>query len=378
MPSSLRSRRLRWVAPLIVFGVIALIAAVPTMSAGAATPSLPPLTATALLDKVQAAHVEGLSGTVRLSTNLGIPDLSTLSNALGSNGGGDFSATSLLSGTHSARVWVSRDGFKATYSDSLTTEDDVIVNHTDLWTWQSHGTKVTHVVLPARQGKPAGTPNQPEAPKSPEANSPVKTPDQVAQSVLALVGPSTRVTVSEPAHVAGRPVYELTLAPRTAVSTVASINVAVDAATGLPVRVQIFANGPAKPVLAFDFGFTSLTIGAPKPSTFTFTPPPGSHVTTSTGDALRGAGRHAGPPESVSGTSTSRTVVGQDWATVGVYHDVQLPWTINRLLLRGSTPVQGGRLFSTTLVNVLVLDNGKVAVGAVSLNTLETAAVTAG
>jgi hypothetical protein len=87
--------------------------------------------------------------------------------------------------------------------------------------------------------------------------------------------------------------------------------------------------------------------------------------------------RRADPQDS-GGTGGGPTVVGKDWATVGVYRDVQLPWRINRLLLRGSTAVSGGRLFSTALVNVLVLDNGKVAVGAVNLNTLENAAVTAG
>lgn len=376
MPSLLRSRRVRWAAPVLVVGLIALIAAVPAMSAGADTPALPSITAQGLLDKVQAANVDGLSGTVQFTANLGLPDLSTLSNAVGGGGGG-FSPMSLLAGAHSAQVWASKDGFKATYSDSPTSEDDLIANHTDLWTWQSQGTQVTHVVLPADQASA-------QTPSSPETNSPLKTPDQVAQSVLALVGPSTDVSVTTPAYVADHPVYELVLAPKagkpSADSTVDHITVAVDSATGLPVRVQIFAKSQTGAAIdAFDFGFTSLTMGAPSPSTFTFTPPPGANVKNQVLTPHTDQAPAAGTAEpATTSNSNQPTVVGQDWATVAVFHNVQLPPQIDSLLQTGSTPAAGGRLFSTALVNVLVLDNGNVAIGALNPGALEAAAATAG
>jgi outer membrane lipoprotein-sorting protein len=375
MPSSPRSRRIRWIAPVLVFGLIALIAAVPALSAGAdTTPNLPPVTAQALLDKVQAVNLPGLSGTVQLSTNLGIPDLSALSTAVG--GGGGFSPVSLLSGTHSADVWASKDGFKATYSDSPTSEDDIIANHTDLWTWQSQGTKVTHVVLLTDRSAAA-------SPSTPEANSPVKTPDQVAQSVLTTLGPSTDVSVATPAYVADQPAYELVLAPKSGTpSTVDHIAVAVDANTGLPLRVQIFATGqsPGQPVLALDLGFTKISYGAPSPSTFTFTPPPGASVKTDVLPTHSQTAEPAGMAEPAA-SGSQPTVVGQDWTTVRVFHNVQLPPEVDRLLQRGSTTVAGsapGRLFSTSLINVLVLDNGNVAVGAVTPAALEAAAASAG
>jgi outer membrane lipoprotein-sorting protein len=345
------------------------------MSAGADTPALSTISPQGLLDKVQAANVDGLSGTVQLTANLGIPDLSTLSNAVG--GGGGFSPMSLLSGAHSAQVWASRDGFKATYSDSPTSEDDLIANHTDLWTWQSQGTKVTDVVLPADQASA-------KTPSSPETNSPVKTPDQVAQSVLALVGPSTDVSVTTPAYVADHPVYELVLAPKagkpSADSTVDHITVAVDSATGLPVRVQIFAKSQTGAAIdAFDFGFTSLTMGAPSPSTFNFTPPHGATVMTKVLTPHTDQGPAAGTAEpATTSNSNQPTVVGQDWATVAVFHHVQLPPQVDSLLQKGSTPASGGRLFSTALFNVLVLDNGNVAVGALNPGALAAAAATAG
>ena len=149
MSSLKRSRRIRWAAPVVILAVIGLLAFIPTISAGADTPTLPPLTAQALLAKAQAAKtadLPGLSGTVQLSANLGIPSLGDLTGNTG--GDGAFNPTDLLSGVHSADVWASKDGFKATYSDSSISEDDVIANANtnELWTWQSRGTKVTHVV----------------------------------------------------------------------------------------------------------------------------------------------------------------------------------------------------------------------------------------
>src|SRR5262249_40865893 len=159
--------------------------------------------------------------------------------------------------------------FKATYSDSSTSEDDVIANANthELWTWQSRGTKVTHVIR-SDQAAPG------KAEPSPEAGSPVKTPDQVAQSLLDGLTPSTDVSVSPPVYVANhRAAYELILAPKAntaaaADSTVDHIAVAVDDVTGLPIRIQIFAKGQS--AAAFDFGFTTLDIGAQNPKMFTF------------------------------------------------------------------------------------------------------------
>ena len=348
-----------------MIAVIALLAFVPTISASADTPTLPPITPQALLEKVQAAKsadLPGLSGTVQLSAALGIPSVDELGGLGGGNGG--FSPTDLLSGVHSADVWASKDGFKATYSDSSTTEDDVITNGTDLWTWQSRGTKVTHVVLPAKSST-----HEPQA--DPQADSPVKTPDQVAQSLLSSLSPSTDVSVSTPVYVANhRAAYQLILAPKAgSASTVDHITFAVDEATGLPIRVQIFARGQS--AAAFDFGFSKLNIGAQNPKTFTFSPPPGATVTTK----VLTPGTHAAEPQAQPSTTAKPTVVGHDWDTVWVFHQAQLPPPLRQLARTATVLPNGqGRLLSTALVNVLFLNNGDVAVGAVNGAALQAAA----
>jgi outer membrane lipoprotein-sorting protein len=377
MSSLIHSRRIRWLAPVVVIAAIGLLAFVPTISASADTPTLPPLTAQALLAKVQAAKaasLPGLSGTIKLSTNLGIPNLSELG-GVGGGGNAGFNPTDLLSGVHSADVWASKDGFRATYSDSSTSEDDVITNGKDLWTWESRGTKVTHVVLPAKTDKPTSKPDDPET------ASGVKTPDQVAESLLSSLSPSTDVSVSSPVYVANhRAAYQLILAPKAnsagaAASTVDHITVAVDEATSLPIRVQIFARG--QPAAAFDFGFSKLNIGAQNPNRFTFSPPPGAKVTTK---VL--SGDHPDKPaiQPSTPTGTGPTVVGHDWTTVYVFHQAQMPRRGMGGLFRAATvlPNGQGRVLTTALVNVLFLNNGDIAVGAVNAGALQAAAASAG
>src|SRR6516164_4156407 len=100
----LRGRR-RWAVPAIALAAILGGAAVPSLlpSASASTPDLPPLTAAELLAKVRTTQVPPLSGTLTLTSNLGLPSLSSVG-ALGGSAAGT-SLADLLSGSHSAKVW---------------------------------------------------------------------------------------------------------------------------------------------------------------------------------------------------------------------------------------------------------------------------------
>jgi hypothetical protein len=106
------------------------------------------------------------------------------------------------------------------------------------------------------------------------------TPQQAATKLLAALGPTTNVSVGDSTVVAGRSAYQLIVAPRTSQSSISRIVIAVDAKTYMPLQLQVFARGISSP--AFQIGFTSLTIGTPAASNFTFTPPPGAHVKTVT------------------------------------------------------------------------------------------------
>jgi outer membrane lipoprotein-sorting protein len=385
MPSSLRSGRLRWAAPVVVAGVIGLVAVVPTLSAGAATPNLAPVSPQQLLAKVQQTHIESLSGTIRLTTNLGIPNLGSLADATGHNRSG-FNPTDLLSGAHSADVWFAGpDQQKVTMVSSLA-ETDVIHNGQDVWTWQSTGSKVEHIVLAAH---PAGA-TKPEATPDPNAAT-TETPDAAAKALLAQVDPLTAVTVSKPLMVASHKAYELVLTPRSTdpklTSTVDHVAIAVDSTTGLPLRVQLFAIGQKK--VAFELGFTSLKYHKPAASTFKFTPPKGATVTTKTVGATKAEPKTASPKTDATAPATSAgkpQLLGKDWTQIAIFSSSgsntgQLPRQANALL-ESAPSVQVGkshtaRLIHTALINVLVLDDGRIAVGAVTASSMAQAVASA-
>jgi outer membrane lipoprotein-sorting protein len=364
MSSLARTRRLRWAVPVVVAAVIGLIAVIPTLSAGA-TPSLAPLTPEQLLVKVQQSHVEALSGGVTLTTNLGIPNLSNLGDVTGQGSG--FNPVDLLSGSHQFQVWVDGPDRQRVALPSSLAETDVVHNGSDVWIWQSSGSKVEHIVGSA--GHPAGGSTASGTPST-------ETPAQLADQLLAQVGPSTDVSVASPDYVAGRAAYELQISPRSDASTVDSILIAVDAATGLPLKVSITAKGQIAPAL--ELGFSSITFSRPAASTFEFTPPPGSTLKTTT---LGGSGAKGGHQPQGSDATGAR-VVGQDWTQVVIAPTDGRLFRGAGVVLRAATPVSGtwgsGRLLQTSLVNVLLLDDGRVAAGAVSPGALEAAVASAG
>ena len=74
--------------------------------------------------------------------------------------------------------------------------------------------------------------------------------------------------------VAGRSVPGLRLHPSDPRTTISHVDVWADAATGLPVKVEIYG-ASGGPVLSS--AFLDLTISTPAAATTGFTPPPGAH-----------------------------------------------------------------------------------------------------
>src|SRR3954470_5795008 len=99
--SVFRSRpAMRWLAPspaavLVIGGG----AAAGTIDASA-DPSLPDRSAAQLLVDIQNAKVDGLSGTVVQSADLGLPEIAGVT-----GGQGDADLTRLVAGSNTARVW---------------------------------------------------------------------------------------------------------------------------------------------------------------------------------------------------------------------------------------------------------------------------------
>jgi hypothetical protein len=83
------------------------------------------------------------------------------------------------------------------------------------------------------------------------------------------------VTNATPDEVAGRPAYVVRLTPSPRPDTLVDrIEVAIDAATRVPLRLDVFADGVGEPVVRL--AYTAVSFAAVDPSVFDFTPPDGA------------------------------------------------------------------------------------------------------
>jgi outer membrane lipoprotein-sorting protein len=356
------SRRARWAVPAGALVITGGVLAGSLISVAQAAPGLPARTPAQLLAEVADSTPPPLTGTVVETASFGLPSLPATGNPT--------SLSSLITGSHTVRVWyASPEHFRLAVPQSLS-ENDVIRDGRTAWLWQSTLNKVTKFALPAH---PAGRP----VPAQP------LTPDQAAKQVLAAVGPTTTVSVATNVTVADRAAYALVLAPKDTRSLIGQIQIAVDGRNGVPLRLQVFARGASKP--AFQVGYTEIHYVTPAPADLSFTPPSGATVSQVN---LTG---HTGPARNAKGHAPSGvSTIGDGWLTVlklpssalttgnsgtgGSAEDAR----VLQALLGSATPVHGawgsGRLLRTSLVTVLMTDQGSTFAGAVQPSVLYAAA----
>ena len=360
----MRSARLRWLPALVVPAVIGIGALVGTSQAGAAV-NLPDKSPEEVLALMAQADVQAMSGTLRQTSELGLPKLPD--EGPQAQGGGQAGAVlELLTGSHTARVYLDGpDRLRAQVMDTLA-ERDLVRNGRDVWFYSSLENEATHVQLPADHMTPdhhAMVPGR------------VPTPEELAHRLLEATDPSTDITVGQDTTVAGRSAYELVVRPRATDTLVGQISVAVDAQTGLPLRVTVTARGQEAP--AFQVAFTTLDLAAPDAGLFQFVPPEGASVHEVTPPSSAGP-MHRPTPGTAPDTAPEPRVTGEGWDAV-----VELPagtappqLTRSPLLLEATRAVPGGRLLHTALVNVLLTDDGRVLAGSVPVERLQTLAAT--
>ena len=357
-----RRRRLRWLAPVAVIAAAALPHVLP--ASADAVPDLPAITPAQLIDKVAAAEVSTLSGDVKLTSHLGLPDLGSL------DVGGSGTILDLLSGSQTGHLWIGGPTHVRIAIDAPAAESDWILNGSDAWAWDSRTQHVTHATVALHEH---GTARDSEPPMNPV---------DAAERLLTAIDPSTAVSMRAPVYVAGRPAYQLALSPRSKVSTVSAAVIAVDAATGVPLALRVEARSSTTP--AVDLKFTSISYDPPAASTFAFTPPPGARVfEVDSAASLLPIGSHDGRDRrrvdqspAPSGRRPDVQVIGTNWDTVVIVSGVSVGRQLQELLSNSpSVQVASGtaRLLTTTLVNVAFLDDGRIAIGAVTPAALEAA-----
>jgi outer membrane lipoprotein-sorting protein len=367
------SRRARWAVPAGAVIVVGGVLAGSMISVASAAPSLPAKTPAQLLTALAAKpQTPPLTGTVVETSSLGLPSLPGTSNPT--------SIAALLTGSHTIRFWYADpQHFRVAVPQNMS-ESDIIRNGSNAWLWESTQNTVTHVTIPAHPER-----------KSAAASEPPLTPQQAAQEVLAKVGPTTTVRVDSNVTVAGEAAYQLVLAPKSTSSLIGQIRIAVDGTRDVPLRVQVFAKGAKTP--AAQIGFTAVSFVKPAAANFTFTAPAGATVKTEQlGD---------GPPATQhTSKAGDASMLGHGWLSVADLPSSALtdatqssgsPSSGSGLsgdsdqvisaLVKSATPVSGswgsGRLIKTGLVSLLITDNGRVLVGAVTPQVLYAAAAQA-
>ncbi|MEU6811007.1 DUF2092 domain-containing protein [Streptomyces sp. NPDC046831] len=380
LPSK-RHRAARYAVPVAVVGVAAATIGLVPALADSGDPDLPKITAQQLIQKMATSDVEQLSGTVKVSTDLGLPDLGGLESNLASGaagGAGGSSAdpkaklTELVSGTHTLRVAADGPDRQKLSLVENAAEYSLIHNGTDVWGYDSRSNEVFHGTAAARDGER----HRSEAPA---------TPKDFADEALKSVDATTSVTVDGTAHIAGRDAYRLVLKPKQSGTTVGAISVAVDAKTGLPLKFTLTPASGGAAVL--DVGFTQVSFARPAASAFDFTPPKGAKVTEEEDHGTAGPSHREGRPEGNAGDLAEGLgglrVLGKGWNSVATFDaggegGAPSASAADGLLGSLGDPVSGtfgkGTVFSTRLVNALVTDDGQVYVGTVTKGTLVKAA----
>ncbi|MDP4504234.1 LolA family protein [Nonomuraea turcica] len=366
-----RGTFVRWGVPIAAAAVIgAAIGAGPVIAAVSGDPVLPERSAEQLLADAAAATskqqgIAPMSGTVQQTASLGLPALPQT--------GGETSPLSLLSGSHEVKVWYGGDQKFRVAMPTQLNETNLIVNGDQGWYWDSATNTATKLTVKAGGEQQHKTP----VPQPTDL-----TPAQVAQRMLEGVDEHSSVRVINTAEVAGRPAYQLVLAPKDEGSLVQEVRIALDGETYVPLQVQLFAKGSAEP--AYQVGFTQVTFTTPAEENFTFTPPAGAKVEEATLGG-EGFGKQAEErAEHAADVAGEAKWVGDGWSRVAV-----VPFKLSDLqaqtakggedgnaaamldtVLKSATPVSGtwgsGKLIKTKLVTALLTDDGRLLAGAVT------------
>jgi len=406
-PRRTLSPRARWAVPGVVAVAVAAAVGVPAL-ASPGDADLPQVSAQDLLSRVAEAGPTPVQGTVVYTARLGLPELPAEMT------GAD--PLNLLGGSSTLRLW--SDGAERSRVSLLgaTSEYSVVHDGAQAWTYSSTDDAVTHYTLdPADVARYQALADRATAP-----GADLPTPEAAAAQVLALAERDADVTVDSPTTVAGRDAYQLVVSPTDDGTLVSRVVVAVDAATAQPLRVQTWSTADdAAPSL--EVGFTDVAFTAPDDSVLAFSAPAGATTDEvvvplpDTPDLPDGA--QPGAPALPDGVA----VAGSGWSTVVTLSDVDVDVAglvggdaaslatvpgaervlgseeaqdlvqqfvpsdaegnpgrpsldTTALYDQLTTAVPEGRLLSSTLLSVLITDDGRVLVGAVPADALRAAA----
>ena len=380
----------KWLPAIVVPAIVVAGVIVLPLQAGAAA-QLPEKSAKQILVMVAGSAGTDFSGTVQSTSDLGLPALS-LSTGMSQSmidsmsasvpkGMEDFvpkgastsavsSALGLLGGSHTARIFVdsSKTGpqkVRLQIEDRLA-ERNLVSNGTDAWSYDSQTNTATHAAVPSSVGPAL---KSKIAAIDAALGADLSNPSDLAKKLLDRIGSSTNVTVGSDSRVAGRSAYELLLTPKSTGTLVASVAVDVDSQTGLPLKVTVLAKGQKAPAL--QVGFSAIEFSTPNADVFNFTPPAGAAVVE------QKMPQSTDKKQSLDAlVADIPTFTGTGWDSVAEIAAASVPagLTDNPIVSQLATKVTGGRVLSTSLLNVFLATDGRIFIGSVPLAQLQLAA----
>ena len=399
----MKRTKIRWipaiVAPVLVAGTVFGF----SVSASAAV-DLPDKSASQIMQMMNTNENIAFSGKVVKKASLGLPPMNIIPDISQSmideaaknmpaemkdflpqaSAQGELAlALEFLAGTHTANVYV--DGMNKARLQvlDLLSERDFIRNGSDLWFYDAGKQSVKHSVINAADQARA----EKEAKTFFDANSSLlpfdaTSPAAVADYFLAQAGKDAVITVGKDVKIAGRGAYQISVSPKSADSLIQSVSVAMDAETGLPLSVVVRAVGQSTP--AFEVAFESISFEKPAAANFDFVVPAGAQVTEvvapTEADVQKYAGKAPTMKDQLDALAAFNKARAAGWSAVVEVPADKIPAQFNSQILGNklfkelTKPVVGGRIFSTSLLNVFFADDGRIFAGAVNTQKLLEAA----
>jgi outer membrane lipoprotein-sorting protein len=393
-----RNRR-RWIpavlAPVLVAGSVFGF----SVQANAAI-DLPDKSASQILQMINTNPDIAFSGTIVKKANLGLPPMNIIPDISQSmvdemskkmpKEMGDFLpqasaqgelalALEFFAGTHRANIFV--DGIEKSRLQvlDLLSERNFIRNGNVLWAYDATKSLAQRTTINERDVKNAENiarlllaMNKSKFPFD------YTSPAAVADYILNEASKYSTISVAADIKIADRSAYQITLTPKNNQSLIASATLSIDAATGLPLAARVMAVGQDGP--AFEVAFESITFAKPDASNFNFTPPAGTRIidipAPTQADLMRELGKLPALPNESDAKAKLEDLIAQGWGAVVKVPAAQVPAELRRLQAENklytelTKPVSGGRVFSSTLLNIFFADNGDIYAGSVTVERL--------
>jgi hypothetical protein len=240
----------RWLA--VVAGV-AVLCCLPVL-ASALPVSVPELTAAQLQSRILGSQRLSFSGYAESEATFGLPPLPAFS-----------SVTPLLDGVTRMRVWQAAPDRWRVDALSDAGEEDTYQSGADTFVWDSGQQLLTGIYGPQAIRLPRAADLMPAA---------------LAARLINEAGPGAKARLLPPRRVAGQSAAGLEITPSASQSTIARADIWASPASGLPLLVEVFDRGAARPAL--ETRFLQAGPWTPGPGVLTPQHAPGTGFTTTT------------------------------------------------------------------------------------------------